>query len=61
MKQPTRSTSATILGAMTTIILAVEFVDFDNFNVSSVNAWVKLVSLLLPTVGGLMSEIKGRG
>jgi hypothetical protein len=61
MKQPTRSMTASILGLATTLILAAEFIDFDNFEVSSVNAWVKVLALMLPAIGGWMSEIKGRG
>lgn len=60
MKKSHRNHLATGLGSLTTILLAAEFVDFDNMNYKSVNAYVDLLLVLLPAIGGLVSEVKGK-
>lgn len=58
MKKKTRSLVATWSGLATTILLAVEWIDFDSLDYGSVNTYVKLGLLMLPAVGGYMTEVK---
>jgi len=58
MSRKKRSTTATMLGWMTSITMAFVLVDFDTLNWKSVNTYVKILSLLLPAIGGHLSEIK---
>lgn len=53
-----KNTTATILGFVTTLVTAVEFIDFDTLNWSSINTYVKLGIVLLPAIGGYVSEVK---
>ena len=57
MKKHQRQRFATIAGSLTTLFLAVEFVDFDKLDWSSINTYVKLAVLLLPAIGGIFSEV----
>lgn len=49
---------ATILGVATTLTSALVLIDFDAFNLKSINEWLKLLVVLLPAIGGYLSEIK---
>lgn len=53
-----RSKLATLLGILTTLTSALVLIDFDAFRVTSVNDWLKLAVVLLPAIGGYVSEIK---
>jgi uncharacterized protein involved in cysteine biosynthesis len=52
--------AATTLGLITSLIMAVEFIDFDKIDFTNLNDIVKLLVVLLPAIGGKVSTIKGR-
>ena len=56
-----RSKLATLLGVLTTLTSALVLIDFDAFRITSVNDWIKLLVVLLPAIGGYVSEIKPIG
>jgi hypothetical protein len=57
----TRSFWATIAGLFTSILtaLAPNF-NFDDWDVHSFKQWVKLLAIILPIVGGVLSEFKSK-
>lgn len=58
MKKRTRNRLATVLGFSTSLVTALEFIDFDTLDYSSFNTYVKLLVVLLPAIGGWVSEVK---
>lgn len=57
LRKTQRQSLATIMGIMTSLVLALEFIDFDTLDWSSVNTYVKLLAVCLPAVGGKLSEV----
>lgn len=57
LKKHQRQRLASLLGVLTTLVTAVALVNFDTLVWTSVNTYVKLLILLLPAAGGIVSEV----
>lgn len=60
MTEGQRDNSATIIGLLMALVQCVEFIDFDNFDVHSVNQWIKLILAISPAIAGYYSKLKGK-
>ncbi len=52
-----RNKSATLLGIVTSIVMALTLLDLDSMDFSKPNTWVKILALLMPTIGGAASSL----
>lgn len=57
MRKKMRQQTATVLGFFTSIVTALALIDFDAMDWSSINSWVKILVVVLPAVGGYLSEV----
>lgn len=60
MTEGQRDNSATIMGLLMAIITTTTFIDFDNFDVKSVNQWRDLIIAISPAVAGFYTKLKGK-
>jgi type III secretory pathway component EscS len=51
--------AATILGLITSLVMALTLIDFNTIDFSNPNDIIKLLVVLLPAIGGKVSTIKG--
>jgi len=55
----TRSFWATVGGVLTSVIAAIATdLDLDHFDLSSVRSWLKLLVIIIPAIGGALTEFK---
>lgn len=52
------SALATIFGVLTSIATAIAVIDFETFDFKKVNDLMKLFVVVIPAIGGYMSQIK---
>jgi len=52
------SNKSTILGVLTSIVMATAVLDWDALDYSLPSTYFKILTLALPAIGGTMSEIK---
>ena len=53
-----RSGIATVLGLLTSLYSSLVLVDLDTLNYSLPSTYMKLLGLILPAIGGFVSEVK---
>ena len=53
-----KSNQATILGVFTSLLIALEVMDWDNLDWGLPSTYFKLLSLSLPAIGGYLSQVK---
>jgi hypothetical protein len=57
MKNP-KSTLATILGALTSVVTAIAVIDFNTFDITKFSNIMKLIVIAIPALSGYFSEFK---
>lgn len=60
MTEGQRDSSATIMGLLMAIITTTTFIDFDNFNVYSINQWREVIIAVSPAIAGYWTKFKGK-
>lgn len=58
MKLKGRSVAATIGGLITSVCTAAALIDFDTFDWSKTSDKLKLIVIVMPAIGGWLSEFK---
>lgn len=61
MTKKKRDYAATGIGIVTSLVMALTLINFDTFDYTSVNQWVKLLVVCLPAIQGKITTMKKGG